>query len=143
MDGRLIEPWYYQGKVFEPDEDFLKSYVGFVYCLTEIDTGMKYLGKKFFWSTRKLPPLKGKSRKRTKIVESDWKEYHGSSNEVKELVEQGLVFKREILRLCKTKGELTYYELKEQVDRSVLFKPEEYYNAFIGCKIHRSHVLKE
>jgi hypothetical protein len=38
---------------------------------------------------------------------------------------------------------MTYFEMKEQIDREVLFKPEEYYNAFIGGKIHRKHVFKE
>mgnify|MGYP003129954666 CR=1 FL=1 len=45
-----------------------------------------------------------------------------------------------IIRLCKTSGEMSYYELKEQVERDVLLKPDIYYNAFIGGKIHRSHL---
>ena len=105
---------------------------------------MKYIGKKNFWSVKRLPPLKGKTRKRKKITESDWKEYYGSSEEVKQLVEsQGCDnFKREILHLCDSKGEMSYYELKEQVMNDVLLKPDEYYNAFVGAKIHRKHVLK-
>lgn len=140
--NRIDSAWYYQGSIFEPDEEFLKPFVGFVYCITEIDTGMKYIGKKFFWSTRKLPPLKGKTRKRTKVVQSDWRDYFGSSEEVKTLVENGVAFKREILRLCISKGECSYYEMKEQIERDVLLKPDEYYNAFVGGKIHRKHVLK-
>jgi hypothetical protein len=38
---------------------------------------------------------------------------------------------------------MTYYEMKEQFDREVLLKPDEYYNAFIGGKIHRKHILKK
>jgi hypothetical protein len=34
---------------------------------------------------------------------------------------------------------MSYYELKEQVDREVLFS-DEYYNEFIGCKIHARHL---
>jgi hypothetical protein len=52
-------------------------------------------------------------------------------------------FEREILHLCKSKGELSYTELKEQVEREVLFKPDEYHNAFVGGRIHRKHVLKK
>ena len=48
-------------------------------------------------------------------------------------------WKREIIRLCKAKGEMSYYETKEQFDRHVLFS-DEYYNEFIGCKIHSRHV---
>lgn len=133
--------WYYENKPFEPDEEFLKDFVGFVYQITERDTGKKYIGKKFFWSTRRLPPLKGKTRKRVVRKESDWQKYYGSSEELKQLVEQkgGDAYHREILRLCKTKGECSYYEAKAQFDYDVLLR-DDYYNEFIGCKIHSKHL---
>ena len=133
--------WHYRNVPYEPSEDELSEYVGFVYCITELDTGKKYIGKKFFWSTRRLPPLKGKTRKRVVKKQSDWMEYYGSSEELKLLVEKkgGDAYHREIIRLCKTKGECSYYEAKEQFDRDVLFS-DEYYNEFIGCKIHAKHV---
>ena len=133
--------WYYNNQPFEPDEDLLKEYQGFVYLITELDTNMKYIGKKFFWSSRKLPPLKGKTRKRVKLVESDWKSYYGSNEEVKLLVENKSPdnYKREILILCKTKGDCSYYEAKLQFENDVLLKGD-YYNQFIGCKIHSKHL---
>lgn len=133
--------WLYQGKPFEPSQ--LEDWVGFVYLITDLSNDKKYVGKKNFWSTRKLPPLKGQKRRRTKKSESDWQKYYGSSEEVKLLVEEkgGENFKREILRLCTSKGEMSYYEAKEQFDREVLFS-DEYYNEFIGCKIHSKHVRK-
>lgn len=133
--------WYYQNELFEPDETFLKEYVGFVYLITEKETNKKYIGKKFFWSKRRLPPLKGKTRKRTVVKESDWKTYYGSSEELKMLVESkgGEGYHREILRLCKTKGECSYYEAKEQFDHDVLLR-DDFYNEFIGCKIHSKHL---
>jgi len=87
--------------------------------------------------------LKGKTRKRIKISESDWKTYYGSSEDLKTLVEERGVdnYYREILRLCKTKGECSYYEAKEQFERDVLLK-DDYYNEFIGCKIHSKHIAK-
>jgi len=132
--------WLYKNEKFE---DAPEDYQGFVYLITEIDTGKKYVGKKNFWATRKLPPLKGKTRRRTKKSESDWKDYYGSSEEVKTLVESkgGDNYKREIIRLCKTKGEMSYYEAKEQFDRDVLLR-DGYYNEFIGSKIHSKHVRK-
>ena len=133
--------WYYNGKPFT--SDMIEDYIGFVYEITDTRNGMKYIGKKGLMSKKKLPPLKGAKRKRTKIVETDWKTYCGSSEEVKLLVEEhGLdLFDREIIRLCKSKGELNYYEAKLQFDTDCLLKPDEYYNAFIGCKISRSHLL--
>ncbi len=131
--------WSYNGEDFELPEP--NPYIGFVYLITDLENDKKYIGKKNFWSIRKLPPLKGQKRKRTKRVESDWKTYYGSNEEVKLLVEAsgGKRFKREILRLCSSKGEMSYFEAKEQFDRDVLFK-RDYYNEFIGCKIHSKHV---
>ncbi len=133
--------WLYEGQPF--DSDMIGDYVGFVYLITNLDNDKKYIGKKWFWSTKKLPPLKGKKRKRTVVKESDWKQYYGSSEDVKLLLEQTGKdnFKRKILRLCKTKGECTYYEAKLQFENDVLLS-DEYYNAFIGCKIHASHLKK-
>lgn len=136
--------WYYKGQPFNT-EDFIDSeYIGFVYCVTNLDNGMKYIGKKNFYSKIKKPPLKGKTRKRTVIRESDWATYCGSSDEVKQLVEKHGVskFKREIIHLCKSKGEMSYLEMKEQILRDVLLKPDEYYNAFVGGKIHRAHLKR-
>ena len=131
--------WKYKNKLFESED--IGDYVGFVYIITDLSNNKKYIGKKNFWSTRRLPPLKGKSRRRTVKKEADWKDYFGSSEQVKLLVEsQGQnSFTREILHLCKTKGEMSYLEAKEQFDRNVLFS-DEYYNEFIGCKIHAKHV---
>lgn len=135
--------WYLKNKLFNPPEDELSEYVGFVYMITERDTGKKYIGKKFFWATRRLPPLKGQKRKRKVTKQSDWMDYYGSSEELKEMVEKkgDEAYYREILHLCKTKGECSYLEAKEQFLRDVLLR-DDYYNAFIGCKIHAKHLPK-
>ena len=131
--------WYYKGKEFT--SDMIGDYIGFVYVITDLSNNKKYVGKKLLKSKRRLPPLKGKTRKRTVVKESDWQDYFGSSDEVKALVEeQGREnFHREILHLCMAKGELSYLELKEQMEREVLLD-DNYYNGIIQVKIHRSHV---
>ena len=133
--------WTYEGLPFT-SEMIGESY-GFVYCITEKDTGMKYLGKKLFWRSKILPVTKTRKRRKKTLVESDWQSYYGSSNEVKALVEQKGEdnFERVILRLCKNKGECSYYELRYQMVQDVLLKPDEYHNAFVGAKIHRKHIL--
>lgn len=127
-------PWILNNKPLESDD--VTDYVGMVYLIVNKKNNKKYIGKKFFWSKRKLPPLKGKTRKRTKIVESDWKDYYGSSNKLHEDLEKyGHVnFERYVLELCYTKTQCAYYEMKHQIDSEALLS-EEYYNDFIGGKI--------
>lgn len=132
--------WTYEGKPFSSED--IDGHAGFVYEITDTLNGKKYIGKKKLSSTRTLKPLKGQKRKRKVVSESDWMDYYGSSEEVKALVEEFGPdrFERKILRLCKTTAEMSYYEMKEQVERDVLLKPNEYYNAFVGGKVHRNHL---
>jgi hypothetical protein len=109
---------------------------GFIYIITNLVTNKKYIGKKQMVSKRTRPPLKGKKRKRIEFVESDWKSYISSSNElVQDLQKIGKEqFKFEILRFCSNKSQLAYYEAKEQFDREVLLK-EDYYNGIINLRL--------
>ncbi|HDX8393480.1 TPA: hypothetical protein RQN07_002759 [Aeromonas dhakensis] len=90
---------------FEPEP----SYEGFVYIIKRISTGEWYLGKKSFWSrvkeTKKSSPKFGK--KVTK--ESNWKIYQSSSDVVSKWPEDDI--EKVCLRICKSKYELSYYEL--------------------------------
>jgi hypothetical protein len=135
--------WYYKNEPFEPTEEELSEYQGFVYLIRETDTGMKYIGKKFFWKPKILPVTKTRKRRKRTIVESDWKTYFGSSEVLKERVQESqnseMIYRREILKLCKTKGQCSYYEAKSQFENDVLLR-EDYYNQFIGCKIHARHL---
>ena len=133
--------WIYEGQCYD---DTPEEYQGFVYQITELDTNKKYIGKKFFWKPKILPKTKNRKRRSRTRVESDWRDYYGSSTDVQMLVEKKGVdnFRRDILKLCKTKGECSYYEAKLQFQYDVLLK-DEYYNEFIGCKIHSKHLKKE
>tara|TARA_R110000822_G_scaffold132788_3_gene270051 strand:+ start:2526 stop:2927 length:402 start_codon:yes stop_codon:yes gene_type:complete len=132
--------WIYDGKEFNETPE---EYQGFVYLLTEVSTGKMYIGKKFFWKPKTLPVNKTRKKRIKTRVESDWRKYYGSSKEVQEIVEShgSEAFSREILKLCKSKGECSYYEAKLQFERDVLLS-DDYYNAFIGCKIHAKHIRK-
>ena len=129
--------WHYQGKEFIPPEDFSSNdYYGFVYLITNRATGRMYVGKKFFWSKKTLPITKTRKRRKRLLVESDWRNYYGSNVHLQEEVNtQGdEIFYREILHLCKTKGECAYMEAKEQFSRDVLIS-DKYYNGIINCRI--------
>lgn len=133
--------WLYEDKEFVADDEFLKDFVGFVYLVTEESTGKKYLGKKLFWKPKTLPVTKTRLKKIKTKVQSDWMKYYGSNEELKALVKEsgGKGYSREILRLCKSKGDCSYYEAKYQFQYGVL-ESDEYYNRFIGCKIHAAHL---
>ena len=133
--------WQYNSVLYEPTEEELSSLIGFVYCIEEKTTGKKYIGKKGFWRNKILPVTKSRKRRKHTLVESDWRTYHGSSALLKEnvLLNGEDIYNRVILRLCKTKGEMSYFEAEEQFDRDVLLK-DDYYNEFIGCRIHSKHL---
>lgn len=110
-------PWLYNGQPFESEQ--IGEFFGFVYCITNIATGKKYIGRKYFGSLRK--PAGKKKRKRVR-KESDWKSYYGSSKAlIRDLESLGVSsFRREILSLHKTKGEVNYFEVKTQFKNDVL-----------------------
>lgn len=135
-------PWTFKDTTFN-SEDIL-DHQGFVYCITSLATGRMYIGKKNFISPKTNYKTDKITKKRKKIrskVESDWKSYHGSNKELGEdvLAQGSDKFKREILYLCKTKAEMGYLELREQMDRRVLESPE-YYNAWIMVRIRKDHL---
>ena len=129
--------WIYEGRTFEPPEEFTPDiWYGFVYCITNRGNAKQYIGKKFFWKAKTLPITKTRKRRQRLKVESDWRTYYGSNKhlqqDVKNMGED--FFHREIIHLCKSKGECAYLETKEQFEREVLLS-EKYYNGIINCRI--------
>lgn len=112
----------------------IEEYEGFVYLIKNKTKNKYYIGQKKFWNKRTLPPLKGKTRKRKKLVESDWINYTGSSEELNKDILNGDIIEKIILKLCKSKWEMNYFEAKFQFENDVLFK-EEYYNGIINLRI--------
>jgi hypothetical protein len=112
---------------------------GFIYEIKNKTTGKFYIGKKQCLRKIKRKPLKGKTRNRIDHVESDWKEYSGSSNDLQEDIKK---FGKEnfsftILRLCNSKWELSYFEAKEQMSRDVLLI-ENSYNGILNLRIGKA-----
>jgi hypothetical protein len=112
--------------------------IGFIYLITRIDTGRKYVGKKLL-TFRRTKTVSGKKKKVN--VESDWKDYYGSNEELKtEVKELGeSLFKREILYFCFSKSECNYLETFEIFSRNALLS-EDYYNHWVTCRITKKHV---
>lgn len=112
---------------------------GFIYLITNTVNGKKYIGKKQIKTVKKLKPLKGKKNKRHFDVETDWKTYTSSSNEINEdIIKCGKdSFCFEIIRFCNSKSELAYFEAKMQFDNDVLLR-EDYYNGIINLRIGKN-----
>jgi hypothetical protein len=136
--------WLFESKeVTELPEDC----VGFVYVITNLTTGRKYIGKKlakFSKTTYKIVKLKNGKKRRKKIkgkIDSDWQTYYGSSPELSRDIE--LLgpdnFRREILYHCRSKSECSYIEAREQFARRVL-ESDDYYNGHIQVRVHGSHI---
>lgn len=131
--------WTYNN---EPFTEIPDGAIGFVYCITNTVTNRKYIGKKNFYFS-KTKQVKGKKKKIK--VDSDWRTYFGSNRELNEHI--NLMgeekFHREIIRFCKSKSEMNYHELREQMVNDVLLKENEYYNSYVGTRINRKHLLSK
>jgi hypothetical protein len=109
---------------------------GFIYEITNKINGKKYIGKKQCVRKIKRKPLKGKTRNRIDQKESDWKTYTSSSKELNEDIQKYSKenFEFRILKICGSKWELGYEEIKEQIARDVL-RRDDYYNGIINVRI--------
>ena len=136
--------WFYQNIIVET---LTEECVGFVYLITNNLSGRKYIGKKlakFSKTTYKIVKQKNGIKKKKKIrtkVDSDWREYYGSSPELSKDIEKlGTEnFTREILFYCKSKSECSYIEAREQFTRQVL-ESNDYYNGHVQVRVHKSHI---
>ena len=132
-----MDNWLYyeeDGELVPLDEDVdLEGVFGFVYKITNKETGKFYIGKKAFFHNKKkkltkkeLAEQTGPGRKPTTKVEqvdSGWQTYYGSSKElladIKALGKDK--FERIIVDFCDTKKQLTYSEIYNQMLYRVLF----------------------
>jgi len=128
-------------------ESLPEDCVGFVYLITNLVTGRKYIGKKlakFSKTTYKVVKLKNGNKKKKKIrskIDSDWLTYYGSNDELnKDIQTLGQEnFKREILYYCSSKAQCSYIEAREQFRHQVL-ESDAYYNGQISVRVHGSHI---
>ena len=130
-----VTPWIYKGN---PLTEIPEGSYGFVYRITNNTNNKKYIGRKFFYTSK----TKQVNKKKKKIkVESDWLDYYGSNKTLLEDIERlgKGAFHREILHLCKTKGTCNYYEAAE-IFKSDAILLESYYNEWMHVKVSRSHV---
>jgi len=129
-------------------ENIQTEYFGFIYKITNLESGRFYVGKKSFVYNKKkklgkkemaaMPITRGRAiTTKVEQVDSGWQKYWSSSKElqsdVKQLGEDK--FERLILQLCMTKKQLTYFEMYYQMRENVLHIPS--YNDNILGKFFR------
>jgi hypothetical protein len=139
--------WFYQGSFVET---LPEDCVGFVYLITNTLNSRKYIGKKlakFSKTSTQTVKLKNGNKKKKKIrskIDSDWRDYYGSSPELSKDIESlgKENFSREILFYCKSKSECSYVEAREQFSRKVL-ESADYYNGHIQVRVHGSHIINK
>jgi hypothetical protein len=138
--------WLYKEKEIQTVEDFGEnSPFGFIYIVTHLPTGKKYLGKKslFYTLNKKLgkkelaqqPVTRGRTKTTKQIIkESDWKTYYGSEEFIKQKIKEGKQeeFTREIIQLVYSKKLLTYFECKYQFMYGVLENTDWVNNNILG-----------
>ena len=115
MEVDYENPWIYEGRPFTSDD--IGDYYGFVYCITNTNTQRSYIGRKYFVQKRKP-----KGAKRRVTSESNWKQYYGSSEELKQDIRSHgrNNFRREILSLHGTIGKVNYEETRQLFLNDVL-----------------------
>ena len=136
-EGGYENPWTDEGTTFTSDD--IDNFFGFVYRITNIKTGRQYIGRKYFWKFR---TPRGKKRKVKS--ESDWKKYYGSSEELKEEIQQlgRHNFSRVMLSLHKTAGKTNFEETRQLFVNGVLTEQLDdgtprYYNSNILSRYFR------
>ena len=138
MTKSYDNPWLFNNKPFNTED--IGKFVGFVYVILSRSNGRHYIGRKYFFSFRKK---KGATRRSN--AESNRKVYYGSNQDLlDEIKENGKEnYKRIILSLHTTKGDVNYEEVKQQFLQNVL-EDDKYYNDNINGKWYRKadHIVK-
>jgi len=119
--------WIYNGKQFR-DEDIPPGAVGFIYMIEAIIDGRSaaYIGKKNFQALvkKKLSKKRLPADKRKKayehVAKTAYNNYYSSNEVLKKAQKEGVKMKRTMLKICYSKTELTYQEVKHQFQFEVL-----------------------
>lgn len=138
--------WFFNN---QPVDKLPDNCVGFVYMITNLLNNRRYIGKKlakFSRTSQRTVRLKNGTKKKRKVrtkIDSDWRDYYGSSPElnidVQTLGQEN--FRRDILFLCGSKAECSYIEAREQFANKVL-ESNDWYNGHIQVRVHGSHIRK-
>jgi len=131
------------GKVFEP-KMIPEGAIGFVYEMSVIIDGksLLYIGKKNFHSNtkkklgKKAMPTDKRKKGYVKVTKLAYEDYYSSNDVIKAAHKKGITIQRKILRICYSKTELTYNEVKFQFGHQVL-ESDSYLNGNILGRFYK------
>ena len=158
-----LPSWSYQGRLITEISDMPEGTYGFIYEVKHKPSGLKYIGKKVLYfernkrlgkralealrEERKAKGIGGRVPLKQKVItESDWKDYYGSHEKIKELVRttDPMDWEKKILSFVPNKKLLTYFEAKELFRFGILEdRQSNYINDNILGKFYRKDFLKE
>ena len=132
--------WIYNGEVMQ---DPPPEMAGFVYMIFNTTNQKKYIGRKYFSSTRRVK-IKGQTRRKVLRKDSDWRDYMGSSEELRKDIQ--LLgkdkFKFEILIMGRTRGQTNFLEETTHHKLDVILR-DDFYNHAIGPRRFMSIKLQD
>ena len=138
--------WLHKGSVFK-DEHIPTGAVGFIYIMTAIigNQSIAYIGKKNFYASKKKKlskknlPTDKRKKDYVRVSKTSYQDYYSSNEALKQAHRSGAIIKREILKICYSKSELTYEEVKHQFLYEVLEK-QEYLNGNILGRFYKGKI---
>ena len=119
--------WKYKSTLFT-DENIPEGAIGFVYHMSAIINGksVAYIGKKNFYANtkkklgKKAAPKDKRKKDYVRVSKLAYHAYYSSNDVLKAAHKEGILIRREILKICYSKTELTYQEVKHQFLYGVL-----------------------
>ena len=135
--------WIYQGKEFTEDH-IPDGAIGFIYMMTSIIDGKaySYIGKKNFFSnvktklSKKAMPTDKRMKTYKRVRKSAYQNYYSSNETLKKAHKDGVLINRNILKICHSKTELSYQEVKYQFQYEVL-EHDSFLNANILGRFYK------
>lgn len=132
-----MDTWFFNNNIV--DTPPLNS-IGFIYLITNLDNGKKYIGKKLLTMSC-YKQVNGKKKKARK--ESKWRQYQGSNLELlHDIKVKKNSIKKEILEWTYTESYHNYCEIKYQFQHEVL-ENVLYYNDQINGRWYRKNIIKD
>lgn len=122
----------------------IREYAGFIYQITNLISGKRYVGRKYFFHTHAKKQKKPTGRVAVKVFESNWKAYTSSSRNVNHDIRAlgAENFRFEILECLKSRRALIEREVDLMLELDVMnarLQDGEYafYNETINAKTYR------